>query len=58
MQVGLGDSKFVYQQKKIGTKLQRQDTHRLNIFIGDNMIKMDGAVYNTAWDLERFSIVS
>ena len=48
MQVGLGDSKFVYQQKKIGTKLQRQDTHRLNIFIGDNMIKMDGAVYNTA----------
>ena len=43
-------------KKKIGTKLQRQDTHRLNIFIGENMIKMDGAVYNTAWDLERFSM--
>ena len=43
-------------KKKIGTKLQRQDTHRLNIFIGENMIKMDAAVYNTAWDLERFSM--
>ena len=43
-------------KKKIGTKLQRQDTHRLNIFIGENMIKMDGAVYNTAWGLERFSM--
>ena len=43
-------------KKKIGTKLQRQDTHRLNIFIGENMIKMDGAVYNTAWDLVRFSM--
>ena len=43
-------------KKKIGTKLQRQDTHRLNIFIGENMIKMDAAVYNKAWDLERFSM--
>ena len=57
MQVGLGDPKFGYQhKKKIGTKLQRQDTHRLNVFIGENIIKMDAAVYNTACDLERFSI--
>ena len=42
--------------KKIGTKLQRKDTHRLNVFIGENIIKMDAAVYNTACDLERFSI--
>ena len=42
--------------KKTGTKLQRQDTHRLNVFIGENIIKMDAAVYITACDLERFSI--
>ena len=50
MQAGLGNLKFGYHLNKIRTKLQRQDTHQLNVFISENMIKMDAAVCHIACD--------
>ena len=58
MQAGLVDSKFGHQLNKTETKLQRQDTHWLNVFISENMLKMDAAVCHIACDLERFAMES
>ena len=38
MQAGLVDSKFGHQLNKTRTKLQRQDTHWLNVFISENIV--------------------
>ena len=58
MQTGLVDSKFGHQLNKTRTKLQRQDTHWLNVFISENIIKMDAAVCHIACDLERSAMES